>query len=214
MRVLGLVLVLLGLVALFVGGATGTTAFFGWNGRHAIVSRPLAEGPSTQEFPVWGGRRYTVGVQVVFDREGLETKDGSVVVEAELPLVLRVKDRGGNVLAQLTGWLDPNKRPNVLYGQAARESVRGPAPELVVERLVGPFATASDTPLVVEVDLGADRVGRTHLLERRLVVFDDVLPPNIRNSFIAAGAGVLMLLGGIALTVVGWFRTRRKPRGT
>jgi hypothetical protein len=140
-----------------------------------------------------------------------------------MPLVVRVNDPMGTSLAETTGWLDPNEPPNVLHGQAVREAERRPGvpqqalpgksamPELVVERLVGPFGAASNAPLSVYADVGADRVGAARVAARRLVVHDDRMPPNIRSSFIVAGIGGVAFFAGLVLVVVGWFR-RRAPR--
>jgi hypothetical protein len=219
-----LVLLLVGLVGGVVATFMGFGSLFAWNGRHAVDVVPLGEGPTSRKLVTEPGRRYTVSVQVVFDREGLPKREGVTVVEATMPLVVRVKDPAGTVRAEVTGWLDPNEPPNVLYGQAAHEA-RSPhpstpthagMPELVVERLVGPFISSDRGPLDVNVDLGPDRIGVARVLERRLVIYDDTLPPNIRNAFIVAGAGVAAFIAGAALIVVGWFRRRgttRKRRG-
>ncbi len=209
---LGVVLLLLGLVAAVVGTFSGCNSLFTWNGRHAVEVMPLGEGPTTRELVPWGGRRYTVSVQVVFDREGLPESEGMPVVHAKMPLVVQVKDRMGTTLAQAAGWLDPAERPNVLYGQAAPPSQRGPMPELLVERLVGPFASAGDQPLSVYVDLGADRVGEARIASRRLVIYDDRLPPSIRNSFVVAAVGALAFLAGVVLVAMGWWRRRARRK--
>jgi hypothetical protein len=211
-RLIGVVLSLVGLVVVVVGTFSGCGSLFSWNGRHAVLAHALSEGHTTHELVPVEGRRYTIGIQVVFDREGLQSRDGIAVVEAKMPLVVRVKDASGTTRAETAGWLDPNEPPNVLYGQAARESMRGPMPELAVERLVGPFTAASDAPLAVDVDLGPDRIGTAHVVERRLVIHDDAWPPSIRNAFIAAGVGATAFVFGIALVVVGWFKRRRTPR--
>src|SRR5262245_20950747 len=114
MRLAGLVLVLFGLVAALVGTFAGMGSLFAWNGRHAVGSRPLVEGAVTEQLVPVAGRRYTVSVVVVFDREGLPTRDGAVVVQAKFPLVVRVKDAAGTSLAATSGWVDPEEPPNVL----------------------------------------------------------------------------------------------------
>lgn len=210
MRFFGAALALIGLVAMVVGAFSGCNSLFAWNGRHAVYTRPLAEGHTSHEVHAIAGRRYTIGVQVVFEREGLETRDGSDVVEAQFPLVVRAHDVPGTTLAEVSGWLDPTKPPNVLYGGSIRSGQ--PMSELMVERLVGPFTSATAAPFFVDVDLGADRVGTTHVAERRLAVFDDALPASIRNAFIVAGIGTASFALGFVLTVVGWFRSRGKPR--
>jgi hypothetical protein len=212
-RLVGVVLLLVGLVAVVVGTFSGFGSLFSWNGRHAIDVVALPEGRAVRTLVPEPGRRYTASIQVTFDRGSVETREGIAVVEAKLPLVLRVKDPAGTVRAEAMGWLDPNEPPNVLYGQSAHgAAARADGPrstELVVERLVGPFIAASNAPLSVEVDLGADRAGRARIVERRLVIYDDALPPRIHNAFVAAGAGAGVLVAGAAVLVVGWWRRRQ-----
>lgn len=235
MRRLGLVLVFLGAIGVVVGTFNGSGSLFAWNGRHPIDTLALDEAATARTFVPEPGRRYTVSVQVVFEREGLATHEGAAVVEAKMPLVVRVKDSAGTTRAEAIGWLDPGEPPNVLYGQTAPQAHvpqrpddrRGPAgapeapprgrlarpsPELVVERLVGPFVASSDEPLAVTVDLGPDRVGRARIAERRLVIYDDAVPPNIRNAFVVAGAGAAASFAGLVVLVVAWFRRRGAPR--
>lgn len=211
MRAVGVVLLFLGLVAVVVGTFSGCGALFSWNGRHATDVVALAEGRTVRKVVPEPGRRYTVSVQLAFDRESVETREGVAIVEAKIPLVVRVKDSAGTVRAEVTGWLDPNEPPNVLYGQSARADVPHPA-ELMVERVVGPFIAASNAPLSVEVELGPDRIGRARASERRLVIYDDALPAKIRNAFVAAGLGAVAFGAGTVLLVAGWFRRRRRPR--
>ncbi|MBX3197674.1 MAG: hypothetical protein KF894_05985 [Labilithrix sp.] len=235
MRRFGFVLVLLGLIGIIVGAFNGSGSLFAWNGRHPIDTFALDGAPTVRTLVPEPGRRYTVSVQVTFERAGLELHEGATLVEAKMPLVVRVKDPAGNTRAEAVGWLDPGEPPNVLYGQAvpnARTSqhpdertgsgptseapsggrLARPPPELVVERLVGPFVASSEEPLSVAVDLGPDRVGRARIAERRLVIYDDALPPNIRNAFVVAGVGVVVFLAGLVVLVVAWFRRRGAPR--
>jgi hypothetical protein len=213
-RLPGVVLLILGLIALVVGIFSGCGSLFSWNGRHAIETSPLPEGDTTRTLTPVPGRRYTVSVQVAFDREGLEAGEGGPRVSAKMPLVVHVRDGAGTSLAGATGWLDPNEPPNVLYGQGARESARGPMPELAVERLVGPFTAASAAPLSVEVRLGPDRVGTARATARRLVIYDDALPPPIRNAFIVAALGAVAFFSGAVLLVTAWLRLPRRPSGS
>jgi hypothetical protein len=210
-RIFAIVAILIGLGAAVVGALYGFQSLFAWNGRHAIDTRPLDEGATHHVLVPTAGRRYTVSVQAIFDRETAEERQGAYVVEAKMPLVLRVTDKADTRLTELAGWLDPNEPPNVLYGQSARPSAH--APELAVERLARPFNAASSDPVAVDVDLGPDRIGKTRVLLRRLVIYDDALPGAIRQAFIGAGAGALLFVAGLAALFVTFFRGRkRKPR--
>lgn len=211
MRITGAALLFFGLVLGVVGLFNGCNGLFTWNGRHAISLAPLAaEGPTKTSFVPEGGVRYTLAVQVVFDRAATTRKDETSAVEAHMPLVVTVKDGHGTSLAQTSGWVDPNEPPNVLYGAAAKESRR--MPELAVERLVGPFMAASVAPLDVFIDLGPDQTGGTPILERRLAIYDDKIPPSIKGFLAAGGVGVLLFFAGIGVSLVGFFRRRKKKR--
>ncbi len=210
MRFLGVILLLVGGVAFAVGLFSGLGALFSWNGRHPVESHAIDEGMTTHMLTPFPGRRYTISVQAVFDREGREEREGVIVVEAKMPLVVRVKDSAGTKLAEVMGWLDPNEPPNVLYGQVARPSSH--PPELVVERLVGPFTAASSAPLTVEVDVEPDRLGSGRVLSRRLVIHDDAFPGAIRNAFILAGGGGIAFAVGSILVALGFVSRRRRRR--
>lgn len=212
MRVSGVALFLLGLVTLIVCSMNGCGAFFTWNGRNPIESVPLPEGHTHHRFTPWGGRVYTIAVQVIFDPEHVEEKDQMASVSAKMSLVVKVKDKAGTSLAEATGWLDPDEKPNVFYTRPLRVQTRGGPREISVERLIGPFRTSGDEPLDIDVDLGPDRVGRFPILERRLVIHNDALPPAIRNGAIGAAAGAIAALAGFVLLLVGWWRGRRRKR--
>jgi len=211
-RVGGVALFLLGLVALIVCTMNGCGTFFSWSGRNPIESVPLVEGHTHHSFTPWGGRVYTIAVQAIFDPDQVEEKDGMAVASAKMSLVVRVKDKAGTTLAETTGWLDPDERPNVFYSRPVRQPMRGAPREISVERLVGPFRTAGDDPLDVDIDLGPDRVGRFPLLERRLVIHNDALPPSIRNAAIGATAGAITATVGFGLLAAGWWRGRRRRK--
>lgn len=210
MRALGIVFLFLGFVAVVVGTFSGCGSLFSWNGRHPVDTVVLQERSTQRPLKPVPGRRYTLSVQVVFDRESVETREGVAIVEAKFPIVVRVTDRAGTSMADTKGWLDPNEPPSVLYGQSVSDA-RAAHTELVVERLIGPFLTASDGPLTVSVDLGPDAVAegrRARVTERRLIVYDDALPPTIRNAFVLAAVGAFSFVAGLALVIVGWFRSR------
>jgi hypothetical protein len=212
-RRIGLFLVVVGLVATVVGIASGCGSLFSFSGRHPIAVYPLTPGtPFRQAVSARAGKRYTLAVQVVFEREGLVESNGALVVEAQLPLVASLGT------AKAVGWLDPNEPPTVLYGQstnphASRPPGAGGRPsgpvELVAERLIGPYLASSDQPITSSVDLGADIVGRAHVREVRVVVYDDTLPPSVSIAFGAAATGVVALLSGTILLLFGLLRARR-----
>jgi hypothetical protein len=165
--------------------------------------------PLHANVPGASGKRYTLAIQVVFERDGLVERDGALVVEAKFPLIASLES------TKVTGWLDPQEPPTVLYGQstnpnARRPAVAGPA-ELVAERLVGPFLAPFDQPLSYAIDLGADRIQTARVKEARVVVYDDALPPNITVAFVAAGLGLVTLLSGTVMLVFG--RRKRTTRG-
>ena len=213
-RGLSFVLVVVGLVALVVGVASGCGTLFSFNGRHPLLVEPLVPGvPLRKAFAAKAGKRYTLAVHVVFEREGLAEVNGQLAVEAKLPLVASIEDSSGVAIAKAVGWLDPNEPPTVLYGHASDAHQRrpngvGPA-ELVAERLVGPVTPAFDRDVTYAVDLGTDRIGKNALKEVRIVIYDDTLPRSITVSFVAAGAGAVALLAGSIMLFFGLFRASR-----
>ncbi len=213
MRLFRVVLVYLGLVMLVVGTFNGCSTLFTWNGRHPLAVVPLADEAVTHTLTPAAGRRYTLSVEVVFDREGLDaTEDGIASVQAQLPLVVHVTDAAGTSLANVVGTLDPNESPNVLYGKGAHEGMRGGMPELVAARLIGPFAATSPSSIRIDVTLGADRLAAAPITARRLVIHDDAWPSPIRNAFLVAGIGAVVLFSGTVLVVRGWIRDARRQR--
>jgi hypothetical protein len=213
-RRLAFSLIVLGLVAVVVGTAMGCGRLFSYNGRHPVVLEPLVLGtPIRKTFPARAGKRYTIAVHVVFDREGLPEANGALVVEAELPISATIEDTSGVAVAKISGSLDPNAPPTVLYGQDANPHQRrppgvGPA-ELVAERLLGPYTASADRDVPYVVDLEADRIGKTRIKEARVVVYDDTLPTSITAAFVSAVAGGIALVFGAILLFFGLFRSRR-----
>lgn len=208
MRLAGVVLLFVGIIAIVVGTFSGCGTLFSWNGRHPVDVATIAEGHTSRQLTPEPGRRYTVSIQVVFDRESVETREAVAMVEAKLPLVVRVTDPHSTVRAETRGWLDPNEPPSVLYGQSVKDGARA---ELWAERLVGPFTASSTAPLTIDVDLGSDALQGARparVSERRLVIYDDALPPKIRNAFILAAGGGIGFFAGSVLLVAGWFRRR------
>ena len=208
-RRIGFVLIIVGIVAAIVGTASGCGSLFTFSGRHPILVAPLVIGtPLRQAIPVTAGLRYTLAVQVVFDRAGLEEREGALVVEAQLPLVASLEG------VTVTGTLDPNEPPNVLYGQSTNRNVRAPhgagPRELMVERFVGPWVATSDRNIACAVDLGPDRLARARVIEARIIVYDDRLPRAVTAALAVGGGGLIALVSGTILVLFGG---RRKGRG-
>jgi hypothetical protein len=213
-RSIAFFLVAIGLVALVVGVASGCGTLFSYNGRHPIAVQPLVLGtPLRHTFPGKAGRRYTVAVHVVFDRDAVPESNGQLLVEARFPLVASMEDAAGLPAARVVGWLDPSEPPTVLYGHVASASERRPMnagpEELVAERLVGPYMPARDRDVTYVVELGADQLGKAPIRETRVVIYDDKLPTSISVAFAAAGAGALIFCTGSILLFLGLFRARR-----
>lgn len=214
MRRLGLLLIVVGLVAVVIGTASGCGTFFSFNGRHPVATQPLVLGtPVRQTFPAKAGLRYTLAVHVVFEREDLPVSNGMLVVEAQLPIVASLEDSSGVAVAKAVGFVDPNEPPNVLYGSEANPNERRPAGagprELVVERLVGSYSAPADRDVAYSVDLGPDRLGKARVKETRLVIYDDKLPTSITVAFAAAGAGALSFLAGAIMLFFSLFTARK-----
>lgn len=222
MRAYGFLLLVLGLVASVVGTVSGVSSLVAWDGRRPIDERSLGPAPSAstweagspqiETFIPNAGRHYSLSVQVVFDRASVREEEGLAQVVAQMPLVVRVKDGAGRSLADLAAWLDPNQPPNALYGRASHASSRGPAPELVAERIIGPFASSTKEPVTVEIDLGPDRVGAARVLSRRLVIHDDSLAPTLWKAGALAGVGAVAAMGGVGLVAAAWWKGRGRKR--
>lgn len=213
-RSIAFLLVAIGLVALVVGIASGCGTLFSYNGKHPIAVQSFTAGtPLRHTFPGKAGRRYTIAVHVVFERDAAPESNGQLVVEARFPLVASIEDGAGLPAAKVVGWLDPSEPPTVLYGHVATASQRRPMgagpEELVAERLVGPYMPARDRDVTYVVDLGADVIAKAPVLETRVVVYDDKLPTSISLAFAAAGAGALALITGTILLFLGLFTARR-----
>lgn len=206
-RFSGLALFLVGLLATIVCTMNGCGTFFSWNGRHATETRPLIEEQTRTSFTTVAGRRYTIAVQAVFDPRYVDDKDGMAEIELKMPLVVKAKDEHGTSLAEATGWLERDK-PNIFYSRPLQQ----PGREILVERLVGPFYSANFAPVDVDVFLGPDRVGRNVITERRLVIYDDALPPPLRNAVIGAASGAIALMTGFVLLVLSWLTGRRRRK--
>jgi len=188
----GTILAILGL-ALCLGFAfLGCGSLFAWNGRHVVEMHGITPGtPLVVPLSPEPGRRYTASIEVA-----LETDEG-VEPAAKMPVSARAVDKGGATIVETVGWLDPAEPPTMLHG-------------FVAERLVGSFHVSTRDPIELRVDLGADRTGTARIAESRLVLYDDVTPPNIKRALGASAAGGVMFLVGIGLVFVSFFRGRKK----
>ena len=213
-RRLALFLCVFGIVASVVGIASGCGSLFSFNGRHPVAVVPITPGtPLHATFPAKEGKRYTLAVHVVFEREGLLEASGQVLVDARLPLVATIEDTSGVAVVKVTGWLDPHEPPTVLYGHGAAATQRRPMgvppAELVAERLVGPYTVPVARDVAYTVDLGEDRVRTARIKEARVALYDDALPRAIMFAFGGASAGVVAFLIGVIMLFSGVFRARR-----
>lgn len=209
-RSTALFLFVFGLVATVIGSAAGCGSLFSFNGRHPVAYVAITPGtPVVQGFHVKAEKRYTLAVQVVFDRDSVPDQNGASAVEAKLPLVASLES------SRVVGFIDPQEPPTVLYGQSEDPSQkkRGVATELVAERLVGPYLAPGERDVTWSVDLGVDKVGRARIREARAILYDDALPGAVKLAFGAAGVGLVALVAGSFLMVVGFLRGRRERRG-
>lgn len=203
-RAPGSALFLVGLLSTIVCSMNGCSTFFSWNGRHHIDSQPLIEEHTHATFTTIAGRRYTLSVQVVFDPKGVDDREGMADVAGQDAPRREGEGWPGHHLHGGRRVASSRARPT--SSTAGRSA--SPTGRLTVERLVGPFTSASVAPVSVDVDLGPDRVGRNVVSERRLVVYDDALPLFDRNAILGAVAGAIALTVGFLLLVVSWWRGR------
>lgn len=200
MRIVGTVLTLLGLVLLVAGSFLGCGALFSWNGKHLVESHGVEEEKaSVRTFVPEPGRRYSVAVQVVFERS-------DAAPAAKLSVVARIVDKTGTKLGETIGWIDPDEPPTVVYGIHQNS-------ELYAERVVGAFNASTRDPVEIRVDLGADKTGTTRILERRVVVYDDVTPAPIKRALWGAAAGGALFVTGLLALFVSFFRGRSRRGG-
>lgn len=200
MRIIGTLLVAVGLLLLVSGSLLGCGALFSWDGKHLIETHALeSEKPFVQTMTPEPGRRYSFAVQIVFERT-------EVPPAAKLSIVGRIVDKSGTKLGETIGWIDPDEPPTVVYGIHQSSELRA-------ERLVGAFHASTRDPVEVRVELGADRTGTTRILERRLVVYDDVTPSPIKRALWGAAAGGVLFVAGIAVLFASFFRGRARRGG-
>lgn len=214
MRAAVLVVFFVGLVALAGGLFMGCGSLFAWNGRHPIAVAPITIGtPAQQTLAVRANRRYTLAVQVVFDKEGLEERSGLLFVDAKMPLDASIKGTTGEP-QQVSGSLDPNEPPTTLFGhrtdpEGQRHARGAPPPELAAQRMIGPFRPYADGEATFAVHVGPDRVGRATIREVRAVIYDDQMPAAVKLPFAAAGIGAAMTALGLGFLVTGFLRRKR-----
>lgn len=200
MRIVGTLLVVVGLLLLVSGSLLGCGALFSWNGKHLVETRTIeAEKPLVHTLAPEPGRRYSVAVQVVFERSAGPPA-------AKIALAGRIVDKSGAKLGETVGWIDPDEPPTVVYG-AHQTS------DLLAERAVGAFNASTRDPVEIRVELGADRTGTTRILEHRLVVYDDVTPAPIKRALWGAAAGGVLFSVGLGVLFVSFFRGRSRRGG-
>jgi hypothetical protein len=202
-RIVGTLLTVVGLLLLVSGSLLGCGALFTWNGKHVVETRSLEpEKHVVHTVSPVPGRRYSFAVQVVFARSDAPPA-------AKLSLVARVVDKSGANLGEAVGWIDPDEPPTVVYGTHAPHE-KG---DLVAERVFGAFHATARDPVEVRVDLGADRTGTSRILDRRLVVYDDVTPAPIARALWGAAAGGVLFTAGLAVLFGSFFRGRSRRGG-
>jgi len=219
-RLVSGVLFLLGVMLLGGGLFFGTGALFAWNGRHPVASEAVVPGTRLERsIRVEPGNRYTLAVQVVFEREGLPERDGLLVVEASFPYAASIDGVSGENAVRAVGWLDPSVPPTALFGHGAnavneRRPPGTPPPELVAQRLLGPYVASAAGNARFEIDLGADRIGKARTHEVRAVVYDDAMPRTITVPFAVAGfGGIALILGAVGLFLSLFDGKRRRRNG-
>lgn len=200
MRILGTLLTVVGLLLLVSGSLLGCGALFSWNGKHLVGTHAIeSEKPLVHRFEPEPGRRYSVAVQVVFER-------ADVAPAAKLSIVARIVDKSGAKLGETIGWIDPDEAPTVVYGAHQ-------ASELLAERGVGAFHASTRDPVEIRVELGPDRTGTTRIVERRLVLYDDVTPGPIKRALWGAAAGGVLFVTGLGMLFASFFRRRARRGG-
>ena len=201
MRLFWLLLMMLGVVGMASGVVVGCSGLINHNGRHEVARFPITIGaPMRTSFPALGGRRYSAGVQVVFERNSQQLRE-ETELRVKLPIAGALDD--GETRVTITGYLDPSNGQTSLVGRASGK-------ELFVERLVGPHLATTDRPLRVELDDGADEGGELIVQECRLILYDDEQPRSVRYGFVSAGAGLLLFaVSGIAVMISSLKRNKR-----
>lgn len=202
MRRLAVALVLVGLVLLAGGLFFGCGSFFGWNGRHVLVEKPITLGaPVSAEIESKTNRRYTFSARVAVDRSDTtpeEAAAGAAGLQLQMPVVMSLRDDGGNVLLQQAGWLG-TEPPTRIYGDASGGATGRGARSLYAERDLGPYPTSGPQKLRADAELGPDRLGLAKITAASLVVYDDAMPGHIVVPFVVAGVGGLILALGAVL---------------
>lgn len=196
----------------------GCGTLFSWNGRHPIAVHELtADKPLHATIDARAGRRYTIGIHAVVDRQGLVEEHGIPVVEAKLPFVASINDSAGTQVVRSAGWLDPHEPPTVLYGNGhnvdKQHAPGEPPPELVIERLVGPWPSAQNQPISFDATLGEDRVQKVRIASGRVVVYDDAYPTSIKVAFSVAATGAVICAVGVMLLLLRGVRSLLSRRG-
>jgi hypothetical protein len=204
-RILGTLLLVVGLLLLVSGSLLGCGALFSWNGKHLVETRSIEPEKSfAYDLAPEPGRRYSFAVQVVFERSDAPPA-------AKVSVVARIESKSGAKLGETIGWIDPDEPPTVVYG--SHPSRQSQTSELLAERVVGAFHASTRDPVQVRVELGPDRTGTSRILERRLAVYDDVTPSPIKRALWGAGLGGVLFTSGLIVLFASFFRGRSRRGG-
>lgn len=199
-----------GLAAAVISIASAVESLYSDKGCHPVAVFSLQPGvPLRETFAAKSGKRYLLGLQVYFERDGLAESEGAHVVRAQFPVRASLED------TKIIGWLNPEEPPTVLYDRTTDPTVRpeGIDPnELVAERTVGPYLAPSDRQLAFDVDLGIDRIATAKQKHARVVVYNDALPRSITLRFVAGAGGATAFIAGAFWLFVNFFRARSRTR--
>lgn len=215
MRTITIALLVLGVVLLGGGLFFGCGFYAEWNGRNVVLETPLTPGtPVSAEVDAMPSRRYTFSARVTVDGRDLpeETASkGASALELSMPFAMQLRNGDGQTVQEQSGFLS-NQPPTSVYGDPTGGASGRGSRAIVAERFLGPYPSAGPQKLHVELDLGADQLGKARLADARLVVYDDAMPPRVRRAFGAAGVGAVAffagLVGALVLLARKYLRTR------
>lgn len=215
MRTITIALLVLGVVLLGGGLFFGCGFYAEWNGRNVVLEKPVTPGaPVSAGVDAMPGRRYTFSARVTLDGRELPEEvasRGASGVELSMPFAMQLRNSDGQRLQEQSGFLS-HEPPTSVYGDPTGGASGRGARAVVAERFLGPYPSAGPQKLHVDLELGADRLGKVPVADARLVVYDDAMPPRVRRAFAAAGIGALAffagLVGALVLLARKYLRTR------